>query len=81
MITEAAGKAGVKTLRNDLFLDNKGDDVRENMRKVISIASRRGSVTAIMDVRKGNVDHLRWFAQEAGREGVRIVRITDMIGD
>ena len=78
---EAAAKAGVRTLRNDLFLDNKGDDVRENMRKAISIASRSGSVTTIMHVRKGNVEHLRWLAEEAGREGVRIVRITDMMGN
>ena len=76
----AAEKAGVKTLRNDLFLDNRGEDIRENMRKVISIASRRGGVTAIMHIRKGNADHLRWFAQEAEREGVRIIRLTDMMG-
>ena len=76
----AAEKAGVKTLRNDLFLDNRGEDIRENMRKVISIASRRGGVTAIMHIRKGNADHLRWFAQEAKREGVRIIRLTDMMG-
>jgi len=76
----AAEKAGVKTLRNDLFLDNRGEDIRENMRKVISIASRRGRVTAIMHIRKGNADHLRWFAQEAEREGVRIIRLTDMMG-
>ena len=50
------------------------------MRKAISIASRSGSVTVIMHIRKGNVDHLRWFAQEAGREGVRIIKLTDMMG-
>ncbi|MCK4549079.1 MAG: divergent polysaccharide deacetylase family protein [Candidatus Krumholzibacteria bacterium] len=81
VVAEAAGKAGVKTLRNDLFLDNRGDDVRENMRKALSIASRSGRMTAIMHIRKGNVEHLRWLAQEAEREGVRIVRITDMMGD
>ena len=77
---EAAEKAGVKTLRNDLFLDNRGEDVRENMRKIISIASRRGRVTAIMHVRRGNADHLRWLAEEAEREGVRIIRLSDMMG-
>ena len=77
---EAAEKAGVKTLRNDLFLDNRGEDVRENMRKIISIASRSGSVTAIMHIRKGNADHLRWLAEEADREGVRIIRLSDMMG-
>ncbi len=77
---EAAEKAGVKTLRNDLFLDNRGEDVRENMRKIISIASRRGKVTAIMHVRRGNADHLRWLAEEAEREGVRIIRLSDMMG-
>ena len=77
---EAAEKVGVKTLRNDLFLDNKGEDVRENMRKIISIASRKGRVTAIMHVRRGNADHLRWLAEEAEREGVRIIRLSDMMG-
>jgi polysaccharide deacetylase 2 family uncharacterized protein YibQ len=77
---EAAEKAGVKTLRNDLFLDNRGEDVRENMRKIISIASRSGSVTAIMHIRKGNADHLRWLAEEADREGVRIIKLSDMMG-
>ncbi len=80
VVAEAAKKAGVRTLRNDLFLDNKGEDVRENMRKAISIASRKGSMTVIMHIRKGNVDHLRWFAQEAEREGVRIIKLTDMMG-
>jgi len=80
VVAAAAEKAGVKTLRNDLFLDNRGEDVRENMRKIISIASRRGSVTAIMHIRKGNADHLRWLAEEAGREGVRIISLSDMMG-
>ncbi len=80
VVAEAAEKAGVKTLRNDLFLDNKGEDVRENMRKIISIASRRGRVTAIMHIRRGNADHLRWLAEEAEREGVRIIRLSDMMG-
>ena len=81
VVAEAAKKAGVRTLQNDLFLDNKGEDVRENMRKAISIASSSGSVTVIMHIRKGNADHLRWFAQEAEREGVRIIKLTDMMGD
>jgi len=81
VVVQAAEKAGVKTLRNDIFLDNKGDDVRENMRKALSIASRSGSVTAIMHIRKGNAEHLRWLGEEAEREGVRIVRITEMMGN
>ena len=80
VVDEAAEKEGVRTLRNDLFLDNKGEDVRENMRKAISIASRSGSVTVIMHVRKGNAEHLQWFAQEARREGVRLIRLTEMMG-
>jgi polysaccharide deacetylase 2 family uncharacterized protein YibQ len=80
VVKAAAEKEGVRTLRNDLFLDNKGEDVRENMRKAISIASRSGSVTVIMHIRKGNAEHLQWFAQEAGRKGVRIIRLTEMMG-
>jgi len=81
VVAEAAREAGVRTLRNDLFLDNRGEDVRENMRKAISIASRSGRVTVIMHIRKGNAEHLRWFAEEAEKEGVRLVRITDMLGE
>jgi len=80
VVRAAAEKEGVRTLRNDLFLDNRGEDVRENMRKAISIASRSGSVTVIMHIRKGNAEHLEWFAQEAGREGVRLIRLTEMMG-
>jgi polysaccharide deacetylase 2 family uncharacterized protein YibQ len=80
VVAEAAREEGVPTLRNDLFLDNRGEDVRENMRKAISIASRSGRVTVIMHIRKGNAEHLRWFAEEAEKEGVRLVRITDMMG-
>jgi hypothetical protein len=50
------------------------------MRKIISIASRSGSVTAIMHIRRGNPDHLRWLAEEAGREGVSIIKLSDMMG-
>jgi polysaccharide deacetylase 2 family uncharacterized protein YibQ len=51
------------------------------MRKAISIASRSGKVTVIMHIRKGNADHLRWFAEEARRQGVRLVSVKDMMGN
>jgi polysaccharide deacetylase 2 family uncharacterized protein YibQ len=80
VVTEAAARAGVRSIRNDIFLDNKGEDIRENMRKILSIASRKGKATAIMHIRKGNADHLRWLAEEAAKEGVRIVKLSDVIG-
>jgi len=79
VVAEAAGKAGVQTARNDIFLDNKGEDVRGNMRKMLSIAARHGTVTGILHVRRENLPHLRWLAEEARAEGVRIVMLSEML--
>lgn len=79
VVAESAAAAGVGTLRNDIFLDNRGEDVRENMRKMLSIASRHGSVTGILHVRRDNLPHLRWLAGEARERGIRIVMLSEMI--
>jgi polysaccharide deacetylase 2 family uncharacterized protein YibQ len=79
VVAAAAGDAGVKTLRNDIFLDNKGEDVRENMHKMLAIAARKGSVTGILHVRRDNLQHLRWLASEARKEGIRIVMLSEML--
>lgn len=80
VVGEAAAAAGVPSLSNDIFIDNRGDDVRENLRKLISIAERKGTVTGIMHVRRDNLGHLEWFAAEAEKAGVRIVPVSSMIG-
>lgn len=79
VVGEAALKAGVATARNDLFLDNREDDTRENMRKLLSMAVRRGRVAAVMHVRKDSLKELRWLIVQARKEGVRIVRLSEIM--
>jgi polysaccharide deacetylase 2 family uncharacterized protein YibQ len=79
-VSIAAARGGVRSLKNDLFIDNRGDDVRENMRKMMSIASRKGKVTGIMHVKKDNLQHLRWLEKEARKEGIRIIKLSAMLG-
>ena len=80
VVTETAAAVGVPSLRSDFFLDNRGDDVRANMRALLSSAARRGRATGILHVRRENLAHLRWLAQEAEREGVAIVTLSHMLG-
>jgi polysaccharide deacetylase 2 family uncharacterized protein YibQ len=79
-VSTAAARGGVRSLKNDIFIDNRGEDVRDNMRKMMSIASRKGKVTGIMHVRRENLKHLRWLEKEARKEGIRIIKLSEMIG-
>ena len=78
-VRDAARKARVATLSNDLFIDNKGEDRRENMGKIISIARRRGYAVAIVHVKRGTLEDLEWMIGEAKRAGVKFVTISDML--
>ncbi len=79
VVAEAAASAGVRSLGNDLFLDNRGEETRENMRKLISIAIRKGSVIGIMHARKKSLEDLRWLVDEARARGVEFVSISGML--
>jgi polysaccharide deacetylase 2 family uncharacterized protein YibQ len=79
VVREAAKRAGVPTLSNDLFIDNAGEDPRENMEKIISIARRKGYAVGIMHLRRGTLKELRWMIGEAERAGVKFVTVSDMI--
>ncbi len=79
VVEEVGGKMGAEVLSNDIFLDNRDENTRDNMRKLLSIAIRRGEVLGIMHVRKDSLEHLKWMISEAKREGVRIISITELV--
>jgi polysaccharide deacetylase 2 family uncharacterized protein YibQ len=79
VVGETANRVGVPTLSNDLFIDNEGEDRRENMRKIISIARRKGYAVGILHVRSSTLKDLKWMVGEAERAGVKFVSVSDMI--
>lgn len=79
VVGETARRLGVPSLSNDLFIDNTGEDRRENMRKIISIARKKGYAVGIMHVRSATLRDLRWMIGEAERAGVKFVSVSDMI--
>lgn len=79
VVGEAAEKVGVKSLSNDIFIDNVEEGTRENMLKLLSMAARRGRVIGILHVREESLDDLRWLVEKAREEGVRFIRVSDMI--
>lgn len=79
VVGEIARKEGVPSLGNDMFIDNRGEETRANMEKLLSIAARKGNALAIMHVRKDSLEDLRWFIGRAKREGVGFVTVSAMI--
>jgi len=49
------------------------------MRKLLSIAARRGSAIGIVHVKSQSLDDLRWMIDEARKEGVDFMTISQMI--
>ena len=79
VVAEAAAKMGVKSGRNDLFLDNKKEYTREKMKKLLSIAVRKGRVTAIMHVRKDSLKELLWLIEESRDRGIKMVYLSEIL--
>jgi polysaccharide deacetylase 2 family uncharacterized protein YibQ len=77
---KVAKKLGVPEAMNDLFIDNVAGDTRENMKKLLSIATRRGSAIGIVHVRKETLEDLRWMIDEARKEGIDFITISELIG-
>jgi polysaccharide deacetylase 2 family uncharacterized protein YibQ len=76
---EIAGELGTNNAENDLLLDGGDGDTRENMRKLLSIAARRGSAIGIVHVKPQTLEDLRWMIDEARKEGIDFVTISQMI--
>ena len=76
---EVAKELGTNAASNDMLVDGGDGDTRENMRKLLSIAASRGSAIGIVHVKSQSLDDLRWMIDEARKEGVDFVTISQMI--
>jgi len=76
---EIAKEVGASEAANELFMDGGEGDTRENMRKLLSIAARKGSAIGIIHVKSKSLDDLRWMIDEARKEGVDFITISRMI--
>ena len=74
-----AKELGTNAAANDMLVDGGDGDTRENMRKLLSIASRRGSAIGIVHVKPQTLDDLRWMIDEARKEGIDFITISQMI--
>ena len=79
VVREVARELGTSAAGNDLFIDGGDGDPRENMRKLLSIAARRGSAIGIVHVKSQSLDDLRWMIDEARKEGIDFLTISHMI--
>ncbi len=66
-------------LHNDLFLDNRGEDVKVALGRLVSIAKRRGYAVGIMHARKKSLVALKWFINQVEKEGVEMVNVSRLI--
>jgi len=76
---KVAKKLSLPCLHNDLFLDNRDEDVEEALKKLVSIAKRRGYAVGIMHARKRSLAALRWFINQVEKEGVEMVNVSRLI--
>lgn len=79
VVHEVAGELHVPTASNDLFVDGGDGETRENMQKLLSIAARRGSAIGIVHARAQTLRDVRWMIDEAEKEGIRFITISEMI--
>ncbi len=79
VVGDVAKEVGASTASNDLFVDGGDGETRENMRKLLSIAARRGSAIGIVHVRPQTLEDLRWMIDEARKEGIEFITISQMI--
>jgi polysaccharide deacetylase 2 family uncharacterized protein YibQ len=79
VVHEVAKELGTNAAANDMLVDGGDGDTRENMRKLLSIASRRGSAIGIVHVKPQTLDDLRWMIDEARKEGIDFITISQMI--
>lgn len=81
-VGEAARRAGVPCITNNLFLDG-GDEgprlARVRTDRVASIARRRGHAVAIGHMHRETVDAVRDAVARWNREGIRLVGLSDLM--
>ncbi|MDD4857436.1 MAG: divergent polysaccharide deacetylase family protein, partial [Candidatus Krumholzibacteria bacterium] len=79
VVRDVAKDIDVVEIGNDLFLDRDEGETRENMRKLLSIAVRRGSAIGIIHAKSASLEDLRWMIDEARKDGVDFLSISQMI--
>ena len=79
VVREIAGELGTSAATNDMLVDGGDGDTRENMRKLLSIAARKGSAIGIVHVKSRTLGDLRWMIDEARKEGIDFLTISQMI--
>jgi len=78
---EVALKVGIPFARRDVFLDNESDEeyIRERLLEVKEIAFSTGSCIAIGHDRKMTVRALNRALPELEREGIRFVKVKELV--
>ncbi len=76
-----AQQLGVRTARNDIFLDNSSDveAIRQQVYKAFALAEKNGSVIAICHARTNTARCWEKYAAEFKRAGVTFVPVTDLL--
>ncbi len=78
---DTAKKMGVKTAKNDIFLDNSKDveDIRRQVLKAIALAEKNGTAIAICHARPATVKMWEKYADEFRKTGISFVHVTDVL--
>jgi hypothetical protein len=79
VVAEIAEEMGLPVLANDIFLDNRGDDIRGNMLKLMRRSERRGWAIGIMHVRSESFRELKWMVNEAKKRGIEFITLKGLI--
>lgn len=76
-----AQKLGVKTARNDLFLDNSTEvsSIRAQILTAINLAQKNGTAIAICHARPNTVKIWQTYADEFCATGVKFVYVTELL--
>lgn len=79
VVSEMAERIGLPVLANDIFLDNRGADIRGNMLKLMEKAERKGYAAGIMHVKRESLKQLKWMISETRKRGIEFVTLKDLI--
>ena len=77
---EVSRQMGVRTARNDLFIDNRNDvsSIKDQLRTAAQMASRHGSIVVIGHDRPATVTAIQEMVPELEAAGVRLVFVSQL---
>lgn len=79
VVGETAERMGMPVLVNDIFLDNRGEDIRGNMLKLMRRSERKGYAIGIMHVKSSSFRELKWMLEEGRKRGIEFITLEDLI--